>query len=924
MLGSGAIVVMDETTDAVKACLRRRALLRPGVLRQVHPVPRGHHLAGEDPAAHPRRLRPPERPRPADGRLRQHLAGHRLAAQADDHLPARSVGRRRPSPRPSTASAPEFEAHIATGRARSRPVRAARRRWQGHRPMPEPDAPPVDGVAVEIDGTEVVARKGELLIDAAERTGTYIPRFCYHHADAARSACAACASSRSTPGGARRCSRAACSSARPGMKVDTTRPVTKKAQDGVLEFLLINHPLDCPVCDKGGECPLQDQTMAYGPGESRFVEEKRHKEKPIPISDLVLLDRERCILCDRCTRFANEVAGDPLIHFMQPGQRHRGQHLPRRAVRLVLQRQHRADLPGGRPHRDAPTGSRPARGTSTPVESTCHGLLGRLPDRHRLLPRPGRCASSASTSTRSTGAGSATRAASASRPSTLRGPPGRAAGARGRRAGPGRLGRRPAPGRPRPCARRRGPTAVGVVGGARLTNEDAYAWAKLAKGVHRHRQRRRPARRRPARRARARPAPRHHRRGLRPGRHGPAARARPQGGAAGPVPAAAPRGDQGRRHRRRGVAPRDRALSGLAAASLQPRPGEAGSWCGRCVAATDADTRRRRGRRGAVNRARGPARPVRRPAHGRARPALARRVGRPARRRRRRAASPPEPDARFLPGAAPGQRQRRPRHGPGPGAAARAGSSLDEGRDWFAERWPAGARRRRARHPGHPAGRRRRAHRRAGAARGRPARRLPRPRPRRAGARRRPHRDRRRHVPQRLVAARPTWCWPPPASPRTAGTTTNIEGRVSALHQRVTPPGTARADWIVAAELALRLGADLGFAVASRPLGRDRAGRHRRYTGVTYRACSTPTPDGLVVPLGSEPDEPDAGRPQVGRRCRRRRGRGRGRRRRRGALRRRGRGRAAEGEADPAAEEATRPAATSRPRRAARRPPPRR
>ena len=75
----------------------------------------------------------------------------------------------------------------------------------------------------------------------------------------------------------------------PGMVVDTESPVTKKAQDGVLEFLLVNHPLDCPVCDKGGECPLQDQTMAYGPGESRFVEEKRHYEKPIEIADLVLL-----------------------------------------------------------------------------------------------------------------------------------------------------------------------------------------------------------------------------------------------------------------------------------------------------------------------------------------------------------------------------------------------------------------------------------------------------------------------------------------------------------------------------------------------------------------------------------------------------------------------------------------------------------
>ena len=103
------------------------------------------------------------------------------------------------------------------------------------------------------------------------------------------------------------------------MAVSTESPVTKKAQEGVLEFLLANHPLDCPVCDKGGECPLQDQTVSYGPGESRFVEEKRHFEKPIPVSDLVLLDRERCILCDRCTRFAKDVAGDPLIHFLDRG-----------------------------------------------------------------------------------------------------------------------------------------------------------------------------------------------------------------------------------------------------------------------------------------------------------------------------------------------------------------------------------------------------------------------------------------------------------------------------------------------------------------------------------------------------------------------------------------------------------------------------
>ena len=105
------------------------------------------------------------------------------------------------------------------------------------------------------------------------------------------------------------------------MEVVTESAKVKKAQDGVLEFLLVNHPLDCPVCDKGGECPLQDQTLAYGPGESRFVEEKRHFEKPLPISGFVLLDRERCIQCSRCTRFAEDVAGEALIDFAGRGER---------------------------------------------------------------------------------------------------------------------------------------------------------------------------------------------------------------------------------------------------------------------------------------------------------------------------------------------------------------------------------------------------------------------------------------------------------------------------------------------------------------------------------------------------------------------------------------------------------------------------
>jgi NADH-quinone oxidoreductase subunit G len=104
-----------------------------------------------------------------------------------------------------------------------------------------------------------------------------------------------------------------------GMVVTTASDKVKKAQDGVLEFLLADHPLDCPVCDKGGECPLQDQTLAHGSGETRFVEEKRHFAKPIEIGANVLLDRERCIQCSRCTRFAAEVAGDAQIDFAGRG-----------------------------------------------------------------------------------------------------------------------------------------------------------------------------------------------------------------------------------------------------------------------------------------------------------------------------------------------------------------------------------------------------------------------------------------------------------------------------------------------------------------------------------------------------------------------------------------------------------------------------
>ena len=182
-------------------------------------------------------------------------------------------------------------------------------------PEPEPDP---NAVTITIDGRDVAARKGEMIIVAADRHDDYIPRFCYHPRMAPVGMCRQCMVEIDGPRGPMMVVSCMTPVA-DGQVVRTDTPIVKRAQEGMLEFLLINHPLDCPVCDKGGECPLQDQTLSHGPGESRFVEEKRHFEKPIPINDLILLDRERCILCDRCTRFADEVAGDKLIHFVSRG-----------------------------------------------------------------------------------------------------------------------------------------------------------------------------------------------------------------------------------------------------------------------------------------------------------------------------------------------------------------------------------------------------------------------------------------------------------------------------------------------------------------------------------------------------------------------------------------------------------------------------
>jgi NADH-quinone oxidoreductase subunit G len=179
-------------------------------------------------------------------------------------------------------------------------------------------ARPVDGVSVTIDGFEITVPKGTLVIRAAEQLGIQIPRFCDHPLLDPIGACRQClVHIEGQPKPPASCTTA-CSE---GMVVHTqlTSPVAEKAQRGMMELLLVNHPLDCPMCDKGGECPLQNQAMSTGQGETRFTGAKRTFPKPIALSAQVLLDRERCIQCARCTRFADQVPGDPLIELLDRG-----------------------------------------------------------------------------------------------------------------------------------------------------------------------------------------------------------------------------------------------------------------------------------------------------------------------------------------------------------------------------------------------------------------------------------------------------------------------------------------------------------------------------------------------------------------------------------------------------------------------------
>ena len=342
------------------------------------------------------------------------------------------------------------------------------------------EAPKKTTLTVTIDGVPMEANPGELLIAAAERTGTYIPRFCWHPRMREVGMCRICLVNVSGPRGMS-LQPACMQPCAEGMEVDTKSAVVKKAQDGILEFLLVNHPLDCPICDKGGECPLQDQTLAFGPGESRFVEEKRHFEKPIPISDLVLLDRERCILCDRCTRFSKEVAGDPLIHFINRGNATEVNTFPDDPF---------ASYFSGNVVQICPVGAltaKPYRFTARPwdldqVESTCTSCSVGC----RVVLQ-----SSGDVITRTQGVDSDAinwgwlcdkgrfDFEAVSSPARLTHPQVRS----GKGSAPATVSWAEALDTTATRLRTYQPSEIGFIGGAHLTNEDQYAFAKLAKSV---------------------------------------------------------------------------------------------------------------------------------------------------------------------------------------------------------------------------------------------------------------------------------------------------------------------------------------------------------------------------------------------------------------------------------------------------------
>ena len=339
-----------------------------------------------------------------------------------------------------------------------------------------------DLITFSVDGREVTARPGEVVIAAAQRHGIYIPRFCWYPRMAPVGMCRQCLVEVTGPRGVT-VEPACMLHPAPGISVATASPPAAKVQEGNIEYLLIHHPLDCPVCDRGGECPLQDHTLTWGPGESRFVEEKRHYAKPILINPLVELDRERCILCDRCVRFCREISGDRGISFTHRGNATQVLTFPGASFDSYF---------SGNTIQVCPVGAltaAPYRFVARPwdldqVESTCTNCsvgcrILVQSSNNRVVRRLGVDADAINQGWLCDKGRFGYEAYDAE--ARFRHPLVR------NEAGLEPAAWATALDRAATAIRRaldeHGPEAVAVIGGARLTNEDAYAWAKLAKGV---------------------------------------------------------------------------------------------------------------------------------------------------------------------------------------------------------------------------------------------------------------------------------------------------------------------------------------------------------------------------------------------------------------------------------------------------------
>ena len=270
-------------------------------------------------------------------------------------------------------------------------------------------------VTLTIDGREVQAPENAMLVDGAKYGDVEIPVFCYE--PKLGQPVGACRMCLVEVEGIPKLQTACSTAVKDGMVVHTQTERVREAQQAVVEFLLVNHPLDCPVCDKGGECPLQDITYGWGAGTSRFIEPKRHFRKPLELSPLIAIDRERCILCYRCVRFSQDVAEDYQLVLEERGAHSFVEHVRQPPLRGPVQRQHRRAVPGGRADLQRLPLPRAALGDRG-LGLGLHAVPGAV-QRHLHGARRA-CAARAwpATTPRSTTAGCATRAASPTSRST--------------------------------------------------------------------------------------------------------------------------------------------------------------------------------------------------------------------------------------------------------------------------------------------------------------------------------------------------------------------------------------------------------------------------------------------------------------------------------------------------------------------------